>query len=433
MQKHCSHTLQSINKLDMQLPLHQRASTQSSKSPTAAHYKACPGRRTSCKVSAPSLLCTASLRQHQESPSWPKSPAVSLSKTIAKGAAALALAASLLSAPSADAVLSAPNARIARTADAALRRSIPAINEEVRDIQRNLEDTTYLLRIPQRKPYGSMAKDVSAALSHFTPEERPKLLEGVPEKDKPEADYLVTSLYNTLKQVELAVSTQQPDFVGVRANAALQLTARLELLQSPGLPFVIPKEYANLPRLAGRSVVEFQVEQKDGELAFVDPIKGGLTSTGIIQVTADGYAAPISAGNFVANVLDGSYNGRVLEEGPVTITVPTPPTIQHPPIPLEVFPIGEYAPLYRLPLDIQGGELPVLPLSIPGSVSFAHIPDNDSYLSGDSFFMYRFSKQQAGLGGMAFDEGTFGVFGYVTKGLDVMYSLRDGAVITKTC
>eukprot|EP00967_Tisochrysis_lutea_P128706 scaffold220514_cov19-Tisochrysis_lutea.AAC.1 len=56
----------------------------------------------------------------------------------------------------------------------------------VRDIQRNLEDTTYLLRIPQRKPFGSMAKDVSAALSHFTPEERPKLLDGVPEQDKPE-------------------------------------------------------------------------------------------------------------------------------------------------------------------------------------------------------------------------------------------------------
>jgi len=42
----------------------------------------------------------------------------------------------------------------------------------------------------------------------------------------------------------------------------------------------------------------------------------------------------------------------------------------------------------------------------------------------------RFSKQQAGLGGMAFDEGTFGVFGYITKGLDIMYSLRDGATIT---
>lgn len=61
---------------------------------------------------------------------------------------------------------------------------------QVRDIQRNLEEITYLLRIPQRKPFGSMAKDVSAALSHFTPEERPKLLLGVPEEDRAKASFI---------------------------------------------------------------------------------------------------------------------------------------------------------------------------------------------------------------------------------------------------
>jgi hypothetical protein len=29
---------------------------------------------------------------------------------------------------------------------------------------------------------------------------------------------------------------------------------------------------------------------------------------------------------------------------------------------------GEFEPVYRLPLDIQGGELPVLPLSIRGGL-----------------------------------------------------------------
>lgn len=43
--------------------------------------------------------------------------------------------------------------------------------------------------------------------------------------------------------------------------------------------------------------------------------------------------------------------------------------------------------------------MPVLPLSIQGSVAFAHNPESSSYSSGDSFFMYRFSSQQAGLGG----------------------------------
>jgi cyclophilin family peptidyl-prolyl cis-trans isomerase len=38
---------------------------------------------------------------------------------------------------------------------------------------------------------------------------------------------------------------------------------------------------------------------------------------------------------------------------------------------------------------------------------------------------------QAGLAGLAFDEGQFGVFGYVTSGLDVISKLQSGDVITK--
>jgi hypothetical protein len=76
---------------------------------------------------------------------------------------------------------------------------------------------------------------------------------------------------------------------------------------------------------------------------------------------------------------------------------------------------GEFEPLYRLPLDVQSGELPVLPLSISGAVTFARIPSTDSFLSGSDWFIYKFDKQQAGLAGLAFDEGTFGVFGWVRR------------------
>ncbi len=47
-------------------------------------------------------------------------------------------------------------------------------------------------------------------------------------------------------------------------------------------------------------------------------------------------------------------------------------------LPLEILPLGEFDPVYRSTLDIQNGELPVLPLSIYGAVSeslpsFAHV------------------------------------------------------------
>ncbi len=50
-----------------------------------------------------------------------------------------------------------------RSADAALRRSIPAFNKDVREIQSKLEDVAFKLRIPQRKPWPAMVDDVKAA------------------------------------------------------------------------------------------------------------------------------------------------------------------------------------------------------------------------------------------------------------------------------
>lgn len=53
-------------------------------------------------------------------------------------------------------------------------------------------------------------------------------------------------------------------------------------------------------------------------------------------------------------------------------------------------------------------------------VAMAHAPADeapipDGYSAADEFFIYKFSKEQAGLSGLAFDEGIFGVCGYVTE------------------
>ena len=60
-----------------------------------------------------------------------------------------ALFASSTFVPSAVAVLNSPNAKIPRTPAAALRRSIPTTNPDVRSIQTRLEDVAFKLRIPQ--------------------------------------------------------------------------------------------------------------------------------------------------------------------------------------------------------------------------------------------------------------------------------------------
>lgn len=51
-------------------------------------------------------------------------------------------------------------------------------------------------------------------------------------------------------------------------------------------------------------------ENNKGSLAFVDARAGGLAKRGAVELTLDGYSAPVSAGNFAVNVLDGLYDGR---------------------------------------------------------------------------------------------------------------------------
>ena len=56
-------------------------------------------------------------------------------------------------------------------------------------------------------------------------------------------------------------------------------------------------------------------------------------------------------------------------------------------------------------------------LYLPSSrkyMKYEHLRPQDGYMAADEFFIYKFSREQAGLSGLAFDEGQFGVFGYVT-------------------
>lgn len=84
-------------------------------------------------------------------------------------------------------------------------------------------------------------------------------------------------------------------------------------------------------------------------------------------------------------------------------------------IPLELMAAGAFDPLYRTHLDVNSGELPVLPLSIYGAVAMSHAPDTpDDDSAASQFFLYKFVRQNSGLAGLSFDEGQFAVCGYVT-------------------
>ncbi|XP_009334619.1 peptidyl-prolyl cis-trans isomerase CYP37, chloroplastic isoform X1 [Pyrus x bretschneideri] len=330
----------------------------------------------------------------------------------------------------ANAVLYSPDTKVPRTGELALRRAIPA-NMNMKTIQDSLEEILYLLRIPQRKPYGTMEGNVKKALKIAT-DEKDTILASVPTNLREKGSTLYASLIdgkNGLQALLQCIKDKDPDKVSVYLASSLDTIAELELLQAPGLSFLLPEQYQRYPRLIGRGTVELTIEKGDGS-TFSPEAGGEARKTATIQVVIDGYSAPLTAGNFAKLVIDEAYTGTMLSSTDQAILsysgLDKNSGIS---VPLEIKPSGQFEPLYKTKLDVQDGELPVLPLSVYGAVAMAHSEVSDEYSSPYQFFFYLYDKRNAGLGGLSFDEGEFSVFGYTTVGKDILSQIKTGDVI----
>ncbi|XP_011098349.1 peptidyl-prolyl cis-trans isomerase CYP37, chloroplastic [Sesamum indicum] len=372
--------------------------------------------------------------------------------------------------PPAEAVLYSPETKIPRTGELALRRAIPA-NANMKAIQDSLEDISYLLRIPQRKPYGTMEGNVKKSLK-IAVDEKESILSSIPAELREKGSVLYASLIDGkdgLKSLLESIKDKDADKVSVGLASTLDTVAQLELLQAPGLQFLLPQQYLNYPRLTGRAVVEFAIEKGDGS-TFSPEAAGQPRNIAVIQVVLDGYSAPLTAGNFAkldkdtSNlvqllqltctqtvmergarckilgqdnssqhdeiVVDGAYDGVKLNCTDQAILSDTAAGKEKGySVPLEIKPSGQFEPLYKTTLSVQDGELPVLPLSVYGAVVMAHSEVSEEYSSPNQFFLYLYDKRNAGLGGLSFDEGQFSVFGYTTVGRDILSQIKTGDVI----
>ncbi|KAJ0960136.1 hypothetical protein J5N97_002084 [Dioscorea zingiberensis] len=212
-----------------------------------------------------------------------------------------------------------------------------------------------------------------------------------------------------------SVKEKDPDKVSVGLASSLDIVAELELLQAPGLSFLLPEQYLEYPRLTGRGIVEFTIEKSDGATFF--PSAGGEPKD----------SATIQLLPF--QVIEGAYDGVTLKCTNQAVLSDNELDKYGYSVPLEVMPSGQFEPLYKTTLSVQDGELPVLPLSVYGAVAMAHSVDSDEYSSPSQFFFYLYDKRNAGLGGLSFDEGQFSVFGYTTVGREILPQIESGDII----
>eukprot|EP00850_Spirogloea_muscicola_P021352 SM000245S08191 [mRNA] locus=s245:11846:20185:- [translate_table: standard] len=308
--------------------------------------------------------------------------------------------------------------------------------------------------LPQDLRPHSLVPPSSLAAAQLATESKASILAALPSKNAAQGAELFETIVadkGGLEGLLAAVQVQDPDRIAARLGATLDNIGQLEILQlllsppalppltnsggggrcghwqAPGLPFSIPTKYADMPRLAGRATVEFTLVKADGG-AFTVPEGGGQRDTGTMEVVLDGYSAPLTAGNFADMVLKNAYNGVPVRTTGQAVLTDAGAGVGHE-IPLEIKPAGEFQPLYRTPLVVQDGELPVLPMSVYGAVAMSHSVDSDTSSSPSQFFFYLYDKRNSGLGGLTFDEGQFSVFGYVTKGRELLSQLRTGDVI----
>ncbi|KAL3698067.1 hypothetical protein R1sor_012143 [Riccia sorocarpa] len=333
------------------------------------------------------------------------------------------------SVPRAEAVLYSPDTKVPRSAEVALRRAIPAVNPSMKKMQEALEDIFYLLRIPQRKPYGTMESDVKKALQ-LVKDDKDAILAAVPDNLKERGQELYNQLTGPggLGKMLEAIADKDADKVSIRLANSLETISELEIIQAPGLAFLVPPGYQEYPRLTGRATVQMKLEKGDGS-AFTVAAGGGPQKTAELEIVLDGYSAPLTAGNFADLVLKGKYDNVKFRTGEQSLLCDDQGEGVGNPVPLEILPAGEFQPLYQTTLDVQDGEIPVLPLSVYGAVAMAHNVQAEDFSSPSQFFFYLYEKRNAGLGGLAFDEGQFSVFGYVTKGKELLSQLKTGDII----
>ena len=273
-------------------------------------------------------------------------------------------------------------------------------------------------------------------------------------------EILVETLRNRL--VDMAAATARGNATGTFAQqkaALLTLSEVGELLVSK-FPYEVPVEgkFSYLPRLLGRCKVTLTFRRPRSSNGRSPTLLGNVT------IIADGFTAPITAGNFVDLCARGFYTGlpvtwarKRLGQGSV-FEVATLPI-------LGSFNDGFYDPLTakprRLPLELlrlekSSGEpdltysqglsslseessqavlqpttssRPVLSFKIPGLVAMNH-PEKKPNGASSEFFSLQVDSMLEEK--RDFLDGEYAPFGFIISGYDVFQKLQPGDVIEDT-
>lgn len=297
-----------------------------------------------------------------------------------------------------------------------LRLALPFDNDSLRQVQRSIEDIAPQIRA---RRWSAINSDVAKAASTLS-RHKDEIIASVPESRRSQATELVEKISTDLVDLKTITETKDGDRLNDKKNQVLDTIGTLEASLVEKFPYEVPKAYENFPQLKGRATIA------------IETTKGNLT------VVADGYSAPVTAGNFVDLVQRGFYNGLPFTRSEESYVLQTgdpqgpevgfvdPTSGKYRAIPMEILVQGDKVPFYGSTLEEAGRYLdnPVLPFSAYGAVAMAP-PDTDPNGASSQFFFFLFEPELTPAGRNLLD-GRYSVFGYVVSGQEVLGQLKEG-------
>ena len=337
-------------------------------------------------------------------------------KSITTAIACLMVIAVMITLPIAPSMAALPTKSAIKDPRVILRNALPIENEVLRDVQHTLEQ---MPRLANLKRWNNLKKDVETIARDLT-QNKVQLIAAVNSDRQASVTEHLASLEKSITPLQEAIAIKDRNNVKALVEKALGYVGLVEADFVKAFPFEVPAQYAGLPQLKGRALVELSTEK------------------GNAIITVDGYNAPVNAGQFVDLVQKGFYDGLTFTRADENYYLQTgdpvgavdgyidPKTGKYRNVPIEVRLPDQKIPNYGKTFEDMGlsGTLPVLPFASFGTVAMAH-PNDDSNAGSSQFFIYLFESELTPAGLNLLD-GNYTVFGYVTEGKETLDKLRLG-------
>lgn len=349
---------------------------------------------------------------------------------------------------------SGTGSRVNKDPESLLRYGLPINNKEVRKLQVAIETIKQDIASKRKTAALDGVKESRSIIKNKSSKLTPSC------RSAPECTAILNEMTEKLSPLELSLqdstkylngSEQERKALDDAYKSQESLSRLLTALEEQMIPadYVtpVPDDYADLPQLKGRATVEFVLRKPDG-MPF--DVEGTNYPEAKMTMVIDGYAAPVTAGNFIDLVTKGFYDNMEIQRSDGFVVQTGDPKgvaegyVGKPSksvgagkngerlIPNEIFVKGDKGPFYETTIEDEGrgGQATVLPFSSYGAMGWAR-EEYDPNSGSSQFFWLLFDSDLTPAGKNVLD-GRYPCFGYVVEGADFLRDTREGDIIVTT-